>query len=263
MMLTATPINDEAADRRGAVVVVRDMSAIKHLEKQVQRAERLAAIGRLAAGVAHEIRNPLSSIRGFAYLLGKGHAEPSPEREYADTMVREIDRINRVVSDLLNFARPMALEPEEVCLTDLIDHVVTLVSADTKAQGIDIHVRSEPDRLRLFADSNQLTQAILNLALNAIQALEDGGTIDVRAGRHQSGEGVAIVMEDNGPGIPPELQEKIFEPFATTRERGTGLGLAMVRKIAENHNGEVRLESPPPGKTHGTRFTLLLKDVER
>ena len=263
LMLTATPIKDEADDRRGAVVVIRDMSAIKHLEKQVQHAERLAAVGRLAAGVAHEIRNPLSSIRGFAYLLGKGHAKQSPEREYADVMVREIDRINRVVSDLLNFARPMALEPEDISLADIIDHVVALVSADTQAQGIDIQVRGEPDRLRLFADPNQLTQAILNLILNAIHALEDGGSIAVGADRIDSGHGVVISVEDDGPGVKPDLQEKIFEPFTTTRERGTGLGLAMVRKIAENHNGGVTVESPPPEKARGTRFTLMLKDVER
>jgi two-component system sensor histidine kinase HydH len=239
------------------------MSAIKHLEEQVQRAEKLAAVGRLAAGVAHEIRNPLSSIRGFAYLLGKGHGEESPEREYADVMVREIDRINHVVSDLLNFARPMKLEPEDICLADIIDHVVALVSADTKAQEIDVHVHHDRNCPRLFADPNQLSQAILNLILNAIHALEDGGTIEVRAGRQDKGEGLVISVEDNGPGIMPDLQDKIFEPFTTTRERGVGLGLAMVRKIAENQNGSVHLESPPPEKTHGTRFTLLLKDVER
>jgi len=263
LMLTATPIKDEADDRLGAVVVIRDMSAIKHLEKKVQRAEKLAVVGRLAAGVAHEIRNPLSSIRGFAYLLGKRHGEESPEREYADVMVREIDRINHVVSDLLNFARPMKLEPDDICLADIIDHVVALVSADAKIQDIDIQVCSQPEPLRLFADPNQLTQAILNLILNAIHALEDGGTISVHTRRPDSGEGVVISVEDNGPGIMPDLQDKIFEPFATTRERGVGLGLAMVRKIAENHNGSVNLVSPPPEKIRGTRFTLLLKDVER
>jgi len=263
LMLTATPIRDEVDDRLGAVVVIRDMSAIKHLEEQVQRAEKLAAVGRLAAGVAHEIRNPLSSIRGFAYLLGKGHGEESPEREYADVMVREIDRINHVVSDLLNFARPMKLEPEDICLADIIDHVVALVSADTKAQDIDIRVRHDPDCPRLFADPNQLTQAILNLILNAIHALEDGGTIEVSAGSLYEGEGLVISVEDSGPGIMPDLQDKIFEPFTTTGERGVGLGLAIVRKIAENHNGAVHLESPPLEKARGTRFTLLLKDVER
>jgi two-component system sensor histidine kinase HydH len=263
LMLTATPIKDETGDHRGAVVVIRDMSAIKKLEKQVRRTERLAAVGRLAAGVAHEIRNPLSSIRGFAYLLGKDHEERSPEREYADVMVREIDRINHVVSDLLNFARPMKLEPEDICLADIIDHVVSLVSADAIAQGIDVHVHSEPDCPRLYADPNQLTQAILNLILNAIHALEDGGVIEVRSGSPNPREGVTILVEDNGQGITKDLQEKVFEPFFTTRERGTGLGLAMVRKIADNHNGGVHLESPPPRKSHGTRFTLLLKDFER
>ncbi len=263
LMLTATPIKDETGGRKGAVVVIRDMSAIKALEKQVRRTERLAAIGRLAAGVAHEIRNPLSSIRGFAYLLGKGHDKKSPEREYADLMVREIDRINHVVTDLLNFARPMALEPEDICLLDIIDHVVSLVSADTSAQCIRVRIEIDPNCPRLFADPNQLTQAILNLMLNAIHALDEGGTIEIRAGKAHPENGVAVFVEDDGPGIAPDLHDKVFEPFYTTRERGTGLGLAMVRKIAENHNGSVRLESPPPGKPWGTRFTLLLKDVEK
>ena len=263
LMLTATPIKDEAGDRRGAVVVVRDMSAIKQLEKQVQRTERLAAIGRLAAGVAHEIRNPLSSIRGFAYLLGKDHDEKSPEREYADVMVREIDRINHVVSDLLNFARPMTLEPEEICLADIIAHVIALVSADTDAKSIDVQTHIDPDGSRLMADPNQLTQAILNLMLNAIHAMEHGGVIDVRAGNADQDKGVFIDVEDNGPGIAPDLTEKIFEPFYTNRERGTGLGLAMVRKIAEHHGGGVTVESPPPGKSRGTRFTISLKGIDR
>jgi two-component system sensor histidine kinase HydH len=262
LMLTATPINDEAGRRMGAVVVIRDMSAIKDLENQVRRTERLATVGRLAAGVAHEIRNPLSSIRGFAYLLGKKYDEHSPEREYADVMVREIDRINHVVTDLLNFARPMKLEPEEISPADIIDHVISLVSADTTAQGIAVHVRNDPDCPRLVADPNQLTQAVLNLMLNAIHALENGGVIDVQICSPVEGEHIVIQVEDDGPGITPDLHDKIFEPFYTTRERGTGLGLAMVRKIAENHLGGVHLESPPPGKKHGTRFTLRLKGVE-
>jgi two-component system sensor histidine kinase HydH len=140
LLLTVTPIQDESGSPSGAVVVIRDMSAIKRLEEQVRRTEKLAAVGRLAAGVAHEIRNPLSSIRGFAYLLGRGHGKDTPEREYADVMVREIDRINHVVTDLLNFSRPMALEPEVTMLPDLIDHVVSLVSADAKKHEVDINV---------------------------------------------------------------------------------------------------------------------------
>ena len=155
------------------------------LEEQVRRAEKLAAIGRLAAGVAHEIRNPLSSIRGFAYLLGRGHGEKTPEREYADVMVREIDRINRVVTDLLNFSRPMTLEPESTMLPGLIDHVVSLVSADAKIHAIDIQVDCKPDIPPYALDPNQVTQALLNLMLNAINAIETGGAVDDQGVRLQ------------------------------------------------------------------------------
>ena len=232
------------------------------LEEQVRRAERLAAVGRLAAGVAHEIRNPLSSIRGFAYLLGRGHGKETPEREYADVMVREIDRINRVVTDLLNFSRPMTLEPESTMLPDLIDHVVSLVSADAKKHGVEIHIDCESGMPLMTLDPNQITQALLNLMLNAINAIETRGAVEIRASARNQGAGVEIRVTDNGPGIASDVQEKIFEPFYTTRERGTGLGLAMVRKIAENHDGGVAVESPPPGKSSGTRFTLSLRNMK-
>jgi two-component system sensor histidine kinase HydH len=262
LLLTVTPIRDESDRQSGAVVVLRDLSEIKRLEAQVRRTEKLAAIGRLAAGVAHEIRNPLSSIRGFAYLLGRGHEKETPEREYADVMVREIDRINHVVSDLLNFSRPMKLEPESTKLADLIDHVVSLVSADAKTLGITISIDCEADLPPLWLDPNQITQALLNLMLNAINAIETEGVVEIRASLDHAGEGFEIQVTDSGPGIDPGVQEKIFEPFFTTRERGTGLGLAMVRKIAENHDGGVSVESPLPGKSSGTRFTLFLRNVE-
>jgi two-component system sensor histidine kinase HydH len=258
-LLTVTPIHDEDGKPNGAVVVLRDLSQIKRLEEQVRRSEKLAAIGHLAAGVAHEIRNPLSSIRGFAYLLGRGHGEETPEREYADVMVREIDRINHVVTGLLNFARPMALETESIRILDIIDHVISLVSADAKPHDIDIRVDCEPTLRPMMVDPNQVTQALLNLMLNALQALQQGGLIMIQAATIEDGKAIEIRVTDDGPGIDPAVQENIFEPFYTTRERGTGLGLAMVQKIAENHNGSVKVESPPPGKTRGTRFTLMLK----
>ena len=262
MLLTVTPIQDESGQKNGAVVVLRDLSEIKHLEEQVKRAEKLAAIGQLAAGVAHEIRNPLSSIRGFAYLLGRGHEKQTPEREYADVMVREIDRINHVVTDLLNFARPMGLEPVSSRIGDIIDHVISLVAADAKASDVDIRMDYKKDLPPLMLDTNQITQALLNLMLNALQALDRGGTITLRAIHPEDGNGAEIQVEDDGMGIDPARQEKIFDPFYTTRERGTGLGLAMVRKIAENHHGRVVVDSPPPEKNSGTRFTLLLRNTE-
>jgi two-component system sensor histidine kinase HydH len=187
----------------------------------------------------------------------------TPEREYADVMVREIDRINRVVTDLLNFSRPMELEPDATQISGLINHVVSLVSADVKNRGIDIQVECESGIPLMSLDPNQITQALLNLMLNAINAMDKGGAIEVRASVINGGKGVKIQMMDNGPGIDPEVQEKIFEPFYTTRDRGTGLGLAMVRRIAESHDGGVSVESPPPGKIGGTRFTLFLRNMEQ
>lgn len=262
LLITVTPIHDDTGKHSGAVVVLRDMSEIKRLEEKVRRAEKLAAIGQLAAGVAHEIRNPLSSIRGFAYLLGRGYGTGTSEREYADVMVREIDRINHVVADLLNFARPMALEPVASRITDIIDHVISLVSADAKENGIDIRVDVESDLQPMMLDPNMVTQALLNLMLNALHALDKGGTITIRVSSSESGKGVRFQVEDDGAGIDPAMQDKIFDPFYTTRERGTGLGLAIVRKIAENHDGHVEVESPPPGETKGTCVTLLLKSMD-
>jgi two-component system sensor histidine kinase HydH len=260
--ITVTPIQDEAEKVQGAVVVVRDMRAIKRLEQQVRRAEKLAAIGKLAAGVAHEIRNPLSSIRGFAYLLGRNHGEAAPEREYADVMVREIDRINQVVTNLLNFASPMTAAPAPTDLSDLINHVAVLVAADADKQQIDIHMDVPPDLPSMTLDPDQVTQAMLNLLLNAIVAAAPGGRIDIRACRAPDHHAVTILIEDDGPGIVRDLQEKIFEPFFTTRGQGTGLGLAMVRKIAENHDGRVTVESPPPEKSRGSRFVLVLRNIQ-
>jgi two-component system sensor histidine kinase HydH len=260
--ITVTPIQDEAQKVQGAVVVVRDMRAIKRLEQQVRRAEKLAAIGKLAAGVAHEIRNPLSSIRGFAYLLGRDHGEAAPQREYADVMVREIDRINQVVTNLLNFASPMTTAPVDTDIFDLINHVVALISADADRQQIDIRIDMASDLPSMTLDPDQATQALLNLLLNAIVAVAPGGRIDIRVCRGPDGNAVTILIEDDGPGIARDLHEKIFEPFFTTREQGTGLGLAMVRKIAEHLGGDVTVDSPPTGKSGGTSFTLVLRNMQ-
>ena len=261
LLLTVTPIREEAGKRGGAVVVLRDLSEIKRLEHQVQRTEKLAAIGRLAAGVAHEIRNPLSSIRGFAYLLGKNNGKMTPEKEYADVMVREIDRINHVVTDLLNFARPMEPEPASTDIIDLVEHVVALVSTDANDHRVDIVVDCDNHLVPIMVDPNQVTQALLNLILNAVNAMGRGGRIDIQIRARNAGDGVCVQVEDDGPGIPPERLEKIFDPFYTTRDNGTGLGLAIVKKIVESHDGKVLVASPPPGKQRGTRVSLVLRSM--
>jgi len=257
LSMSATPILEEDDLCQGAVIVLRDLREIKQLEEKVRRSEKLAAIGKLAAGVAHEIRNPLSSIRGFAQFLSQGLKDSPREQAYAQTMVSEVDRINRVVTDLLTFARPTRAEAVPADVTELVEHCVRLVQADADSRNITLR-RNITDLSKVRLDTNQLTQALLNLLLNAMQSVESGGTIEIGAALKPSDDRLLLWVEDNGAGIQPDRVEKIFDPFYTTRDKGTGLGLAIVHKIVENHQGEIGVESPPAGKMKGSRFTLFL-----
>ena len=257
LSLSATPILDESDQCNGAVIVLRDLREIKQLEEKVRRAEKLAAIGKLAAGVAHEIRNPLSSIRGFAQFLSQSFKNSPKEQEFAQTMVAEVDRINRVVTDLLTFAGPTKAEPVPTDITEIVEHCVRLVQADSESRNITIRLNIF-DLSKVPLDSNQITQALLNLLLNAMQSVEPGGTIEIGAALKPSDARLEIWVEDNGVGIEHEKLEKIFDPFYTTRTKGTGLGLPIVHKIVESHQGEIRIESPAAGKRKGCRFTLSL-----
>ena len=256
--LSVTPILDEKNTCTGAVIVLRDLREIKRLEKKVRHSEKLAAIGELAAGVAHEIRNPLSSIKGFARFLAHSLSDRTREKEYAEIMVKEVDRINSVVNDLLTFARPLEPELASTDLFELIEHTVRLLETDARSRNIKIRSKINPDFNSLLLDANQITQALLNLMLNALQEVDDGGTVEVGANINESGTRLYIWVEDDGPGIPNDKKKKIFDPFFTTRKKGTGLGLAIVNKIVENHSGELQVESPLSGKTGGSRFTITL-----
>jgi two-component system sensor histidine kinase HydH len=257
LALSATPIKGGEGGGDGAVIVLRDLSEIKLLQEKVKRSEKLAAIGELAAGVAHEIRNPLSSIRGFAQFLRHSLKDKPQEKEYAETMVTEVDRINRVVTDLLTFARPMTVEISPTDITELIEHSVRLVEADALSRDVNIRMNIS-DLSKLPLDANQITQALLNLLLNALQALPPKGNIEIGAELDASDSRLHLWVKDDGPGIPNNLIEKIFDPFYTTHEKGTGLGLAIVHKIAENHNGEIRVNSPPKGMARGCCFSIFI-----
>ena len=257
LALSATPIMAETGTCQGAVIVLRDLSEIKKLEEKVRRSEKLAAIGELAASVAHEIRNPLSSIRGFAQFLRHSLKDKPQEKEYAETMVTEVDRINRVVTDLLTFARPMTVEISPTDITELIEHSIRLVEADALARDVKIQMKVS-DLTKLPLDANQITQALLNLLLNALQALPPRGNIEIGAELDAAVSQLHFWVKDDGPGIPPNQIQKIFDPFYTTHEKGTGLGLSIVHKIAENHNGQIRVDSPPKGMARGCCFSIII-----
>ncbi len=258
LSFSLSPILDDNDLCSGGVILLRDLREIKRLEEALQRSEKFAAIGKLAAGVAHEIRNPLSSIRGFAQFLGRSPSDPSKQREYAEIMVKEVDRINTVVTDLLNFSGP--IDPEFVAtdISELIDHSIRMVEADAQAQHTVIQTDISPALTECLLDASQMIQALLNLLLNSLQAIETGGNIDIGATPDNSGTQLNIWVEDDGPGISEEQKETIFDPFVTSREKGTGLGLVIVRKIVDGHRGNILVESPVPGKQQGCRFTMVI-----
>jgi two-component system sensor histidine kinase HydH len=257
LTLSISPILDDTGRCTGAVIILRDLTEIKQLQKKVRRSQRLAAIGELAAGIAHEVRNPLSSIRGFAQFLAHVLKDQPEEREYAEIMVKEVDRINNVVTNLLSFARPATPVLAPTDIAKLISHTVRLVEKDARVRGVAIRVSVSAGLESVNVDDSQITQVMLNLILNALQAAESAGTIQVTA-RMEGSSSLLLAVEDDGAGIAPDQTEKIFNPFYTTREKGTGLGLAIVHMIVESHHGEIRVVSPVPDTGKGTRITIIL-----
>ncbi len=259
LAISVAPIRhqEKRAAQTGAVIILRDLTEIKQLQEKVRRSEKLAAIGALAATVAHEVRNPLSSIRGFSKFLAHRVKDRLQEREYAELIVDEVDRINNVVTDLLTFAQPVRPEPAPTDIMEILEHTVRLVREDADMRGITIEIAAPPDLEATHVDGNQITQALLNLALNALQAIEAGGRIRVEARKTDPGL-LEISVEDDGPGIGLEEVRKVFEPFYTTRQKGSGLGLAIVQTIVENHGGNIHIESPVAGKSAGCRVTMRI-----
>lgn len=214
---------------------------VLRLEKEMRRQEKLAAVGTLAAGVAHEIRNPLSSIKGYATYFREKFPEGSEDREAATVMVNEVSRLNRVITDLLGLSRPGDVNMKPVCVENMVKHVLRLIRQNAMERNVILACRFAPHVPKVLADMERLSQALLNLCLNAIDAMPNGGklTIAVASGRCN----VCIIARDTGQGIPPEIIDKIFDPYFTTKGSGTGLGLPMVDKIIRAHKGKIDVVS--------------------
>ncbi|MGJ3524003.1 ATP-binding protein [Nitratidesulfovibrio sp. D1] len=268
-------------DEAGAILILRDLREVRRLQDEVRRREKLAAIGSLAAGVAHELRNPLSSIKGYATYFGSRFAEGSEDREAARVMVQEVERLNRVISDLIGLARPSDIAPRPVDAGFLVRHVLRLVRQDAAHRGVTVRVEPEEGQdaagpegsvprdpthdgashglqeqpvPRALLDPDRFSQALLNVFLNALEAMPNGGELSVRLAA-APGDRIAVSVRDTGGGIAPEHLATIFDPYFTTKSQGTGLGLAIVHKIVEAHGGEVSLRSVPG---QGTEVTFLL-----
>jgi two-component system sensor histidine kinase HydH len=242
-------------ERLGDVLLFRDLSEVQELKREVERNKRLASIGRLAAGIAHEIRNPLSSIKGFATYFKERYREVPEDQKTAEIMVQEVERLNRVIGQLLEFARPMKLNKNQAQIEEVIRYSIKMIQKQAQEKGIAIHTNLSPDVKDISLDRDRISQVFINLYLNAIEAMEQGGTLRTDSSLDEESGRATIVVSDTGRGILREDLEHIFDPYFTTKQSGTGLGLAIVHRIIEAHNGEVRIESEP-GK--GTTVTIVL-----
>lgn len=253
--VSSLPITDRGGEDIGRVALIHDLSEIKRLEEEVRRQDRFTALGKMAAGVAHEVRNPLSSIKGFATLLGSRFAADSEEREAADLLVSQVERLNRSITELLTFARPLPLEIQEVETAPFIDDSLKLIQGDAESLAVTVRREIEPGQQKLWVDRDRINQVLLNIYLNSLQAMEQGGELRVTVRGRDRESGTEIVVQDSGCGMTPEVLERAFDPYFTTKGDGTGLGLAMVQRIIDEHGGSIRISSR---QNQGTTVTLIL-----
>lgn len=255
LSLSVAPLRDEKGEKMGSVLLIKDLREIRDLQEKVHRSERLASLGRLAAGVAHEIRNPLSSIKGFAQYFVKRFSGHDEEQGYASVMVKEVDRLNRVITDLLDFAGPKEPRREPQSLETIAEQALKLLAPDLEARKVEVVKEYEPDLPAVPVDRDRISQVFINLLLNALESMETGGEIRISLRRCGPPPAVEISVADTGAGIPEDDLEKVFEPFFSRKRKGTGLGLAIVHQIVESHRGDIKVESSP-GK--GTTFRMRL-----
>jgi len=267
--IVTAPLFDRSGRVEAAVAVVRDLSRIRQLEAEVRRGETLAAAGRMAVGLAHEIRNPLGAIRGAVQLLGR-ELGGSALSEYTTVLLTEVDRVNRIIEMLLDLARPVAIRPAPVNLHQLLERVALLTEESARERQVVIVRRYDPSLPPILGDEDRLVQVFHNLVRNAIEAMADGGQLTLATrvsmnplfGKVDMGAGQRSMVEvqvlDEGSGIPAAARARIFDPFFTTKERGLGLGLAICHQIMEQHRGAIQIDSI---ENHGTTVTCFLPIV--
>jgi nitrogen-specific signal transduction histidine kinase len=254
----------------GALVVFNDMTMLKKMEEQIRRTDRLSSIGTLAAGMAHEIKNPLVTIKTFTQLLPHQHNDDDFRRTFFDLVGQEVKRIDTIVNRLLNFARPAKASLKQVSLHEIVENSLRLAEQQLLQHEIKLERRLDAKRCMIEADAEQLNQTFVNFFLNAIHAMGKGGTLTVRTSiirpsqdiplvnGTQTGERIRVDIQDTGCGIAPENLSKIFDPFFTTKEDGVGLGLSVSHGIIQEHNGTIDVESEKgAGTVFHVQFPLL------
>lgn len=266
---TTSPLLLKNGEQVGIVLILRDLTNIRELEQTIRHADRLSTLGTLAAGLAHEIKNPLGGIKGAAQLLEREMPEDSDLCDYTRIMVKEVERVNRLLEELLDLAAPKKLANDRVNLHKALNDIILMQIQSIKDQQVTFQQQFDPSIPPILGDERLLTQVFLNLVKNAIEAVGESGLIRVATrilsdySLTHKGERpsrmVAIDIHDDGPGIQKEQLELLFTPFFTTKSAGTGLGLAICQKIVTEHRGMIKVESDP-GK--GTTFTVMLPLIQ-
>lgn len=237
----------------GMMLLIQDLSQLKELETELRRSERHAALGKMAAGLAHELRNPLSSIKGLALLLKATSPEDAIDQEKADLLVDEVERLNRSISELLEYSRSARLNKQNIELPNIIEKALQLVHSDLNAANITTSQQFPDTSHTAAVDQDKLIQVLLNLFLNSIQAMPNGGHLAITM--WDDTNNVYIEISDTGTGIEPSLRDQVFDPYFTTKLEGTGLGLSLSAKIIEDHLGSLSIDS---SNESGTVVTIRL-----
>ncbi|ANE48746.1 diguanylate cyclase [Paenibacillus swuensis] len=258
LLMDSNLLKDNEGNILGAYVIFKDVSNLRSLEEQVQRSDRLAMIGQIAAGTAHEIRNPLTSIKGFLQMFKKTLQDKGMDKEhsYTEIMLSEIDRINELVSEFLLLSKPKNISFDLVEVSTVLREILPIINNEAILHGAAVQFQSTLDVPRVVANRELLKQVFLNICKNGIEAMSSGGTLTIseRVERDHDVRRVNIDIHDTGPGIPAFLVDKIFDPFFTTKENGTGLGLSVCQRIIHDIGGVIRVSS----KGYGTTFTVSI-----
>ncbi len=255
--VSATPVHDRDGVLTGAVAVFQDLSEINAMRDRVREADQMAAVGELSAGIAHEIRNPLGSIRGSVEILVGELELDGEERKLLELILKESHRVTDIITDFLAFARTRPARPRLMELRPFLEDVALQVEVQVRDRGGEVAVTHavEPDDMLIQMDAEQMQQVLLNLCLNALEAMDYAGRLDLRAELDDLNTTCRLMVTDTGPGVPEESLAEIFKPFVTGRKGGTGLGLSVVKRIVHDHGGQVEVSRPDTG---GSAFSVVL-----
>lgn len=256
LLVDSNTIKDEVGNIVGAYVIFKDVTNLRSLEQQVLQNDRLATIGQIAAGTAHEIRNPLTSIKGFLQMLRSVLSENNfiNEYQYTEIMLSEIERINKLVNEILLLSKPKDIKYQSVDANKVLLEILPIIRNEGMLRNVDVKYQLVSILPAVIADTELLKQVFLNIAKNGIEAISNGGTLTITSNVDEEKQQVVISIHDTGEGIPNYIMDKIFDPFFTTKEKGTGLGLSICQKIIHDLGGSIRVSN----KGFGTSFLIYL-----